>query len=74
MNSRAVRYLRFDDLPADQRAKIARAASQYLLVNDYVSVYEACEILEINLQQLWDQIMDAADLPRCEHPEFGMVC
>jgi len=67
-------YVRFDDLPPDQRATMAAAASQFLLVNDYVSVYEACDVLEINLQHLWDKIMDDAGLPRCEHPGFGMVC
>ena len=74
MSAEAIQYLRFDDLPADRRATIAMAASRYLVANDYVSVYEACEILELNLQQLWDRIMDDAGLPRCEHPEFGMVC
>jgi len=74
MSAESVDHLRFDDLPPDQRAIMAAAASQYLLANDYVSVYEACELLEINLQQLWNKIMDDADLPRCEHPEFGMVC
>lgn len=74
MSAEPVYLLRFDDLPADRRATMAAAASQYLLANDYVSVYEACEILELNLQQLWDKIMDDADLPRCEHPGFGMVC
>ena len=74
MRSESIYELRFDDLPPDQRARIAMAASRYLLVNDYVSVYEACEILEMNLQQLWDRIMDDAKLPRCEPPAFGMVC
>jgi len=74
MAAESVHYLRFDDLPADQRARIARAASQYLLAHDYVSVYEACEILGLDLQQLWDRIMDDAELPRCEPPGFGMVC
>lgn len=74
MNAQSVDYLRFDDLPPDQRAEMAAAVSQFLLSNGYISVYEACEHLEINLQQLWDKIMDAAHLPRCEHPGFGMVC
>ena len=73
MEAERVHHLRFDDLPPDQRAEMAAAVSRYLLAHDYISVYEACEHLEINLQQLWDKIMDDAGLPRCEHPEFGMV-
>lgn len=74
MSAKPLHPLRFDDLPPDARARMARAASQFLLTNDYVSVYEACGILELDLQELWDKIMDDADLPRCEHPGFGMVC
>ena len=74
MSAEPVYQLKFDDLPPDARAKMARAASRFLLINDYVSMYEACEALELNLQDLWDKIMDDADLPRCEHPGFGMVC
>lgn len=74
MSVQPVYQLRFDDLPPDVRLKMARAASRYLLANDYASVYEACDVLDVNLQSLWDIIMDEADLPRCEHPGFGMVC
>jgi hypothetical protein len=74
MSAEPVYQLRFDDLAPDTRARMAAAASRFLLENDYVSVYEACDVLEVNLQQLWDRIMDDAELPRCEHPGFGMVC
>ncbi len=74
MTSEPVQYLKFDDLPPDRRLEIAAAASRFLLSNDYASVYEACELLDLDLQHLWDKIMDEAGLPRCEHPGFGMVC
>ena len=66
--------IKFDDLPPEQRAEMARAASQFLLVHDYVSMDEACEALNMTLQEVWDKILDEAKLPRCEHPGFGMVC
>jgi hypothetical protein len=74
MTSESTYQAKFDDLPPNQRAEMARAASQFLLGNDYVSMDEACEALNMTLQEVWDKILDEANLPRCEHPGFGMVC
>src|SRR6266511_2329089 len=35
--------MRYESLPAEGRAKVAAAASQFLLQNDYVSLFEAAE-------------------------------
>jgi hypothetical protein len=63
----------FEDLPAADRAAAARAASQFLLENDYASLDEACQDLAVDQQMLWDRIMDFAGLPACRIPAFVMV-
>jgi hypothetical protein len=62
----------FEDLSPADRAAAARAASQFLLENDYVSLDEACRDLAVNQQELWDRIMDFAGLPACQIPAFVM--
>ena len=63
----------FEDLSPADRAAAARAASQFLLENDYASIDEACQDLEVSHQQLWDRVMDFAGLPACQIPAFVMV-
>jgi len=63
----------FEDLPPADRAAAARAASQFLLENDYASLDEACQDLAVDQQVLWDRIMDFAGLPACQMPAFVMV-
>lgn len=65
--------MRFEDLPLADRTAAARAASQFLLNNDYVSLMEACEALDLTLPELWDKIMAEAGLPACELPAFAPV-
>ena len=64
---------RFDDLLLAERTAAARAACQFLLKNDYVSLDEACQTLNLTLQELWDKIMQEAGLPLCEVPAFALV-
>lgn len=61
----------FEDMAPGARAEAARAASIYLLSNDFVSLDEACERRELALRQLWDEIMAEADLPACGVPVFA---
>jgi len=65
--------MRFEDLAPADRTAAARAASQFLLNNDYVSLPEACEALDLTLPELWDKIMAEAGLPACEPPSFAPV-
>ena len=65
--------MRYDSMEPQARTKAARAASQFLLENDYVSLQEACEALGLTLQGLWDKIMAEAGLPACEAPTFVLV-
>ena len=65
--------MRFESLPPEDRAKAAAAASQFLLRNDHVSLFEAAEMREIAAQQLWDEIMADAGLPACDLPAFAFV-
>lgn len=63
----------FEDMPPADRAAAARAASQFLLENDYASIDEACQDLAVSHQELWDRILDFAGLPACQIPAFFMV-
>ena len=65
--------MRFEDLPLADRTAAARAASQFLLKNDYISLPEAGEALDLTMAQLWDKIMAEAGLPACELPAFAPV-
>ena len=63
--------MRFEDLSADARTEAARAAREFMQKNGYISLMEACEALNLTLQQLWDSIMEEAGLPACEAPAFA---
>lgn len=65
------RNVPFEDMAPGARAAAARAASTYLLVNDFVSLDEACEQRGLAFQQLWDEIMADAGLPACGVPVFA---
>jgi hypothetical protein len=65
--------MHFESLPPGDRAKVAAAASQFLLRNDYVSLFEAAEKREIAVQELWNEIMADAGLPACDLPGFALV-
>src|SRR5512132_2514165 len=58
--------LHYESLPPEDRAKVAAAASQFLLRNDYVSLFEAAEKREIAVEELWNEIMADAGLPACD--------
>jgi hypothetical protein len=60
----------YENLPSEDRARAARAASQFLLRNDYVSLYEASQIRGLSAQELWTEIMA---LPECDLPVFAPV-
>lgn len=62
----------FEDLSPADRAAAARAASRFLLENDYVSLDEAGRDLAVSQQGLWDRIIDFAGLPACQMPAFVM--
>ncbi len=65
--------MKYDSMEPQARAKAARAAAQFLLENDYVSLQEACEALDLSLQGVWDKIMAEAGLPACEAPTFVLI-
>ncbi len=65
--------MKYDTMEPQARTKAARAAAQFLLDNDYVSLQEASEALGLSLQGLWDKIMAEAGLPACEVPTFALV-
>ena len=65
--------MRYESLPAEGRAKVAAAASQFLLQNDYVSLFEAAEMREMAVEELWNEIMADAGLPACDLPGFALV-
>ena len=65
--------MKYDNMEPQDRARAARAAAQFLLKNDYVSLQEASEVLGLSLQELWDKIMAEAGLPACEAPTFMLV-
>jgi hypothetical protein len=54
----------------EDRARVAMAASQFLLRNDYVSLQEAAEQRGTEIHQLWREIIVGAGLPGCELPAF----
>ena len=65
--------MRYESLPPGGRAKVAAAASQFLLQNDYVSLFEAAEMREMAVEELWNEIMADAGLPECDLPGFALV-
>ena len=65
--------MHYENLPPDDRAKVAAAASQFLLRNDYVSLFEAAEMRDMAVQELWNEIMADAGLPACDLPGFALV-
>lgn len=65
--------MHYENLPPDDRAKVAAAASQFLLQNDYVSLFEAAEMRDIAVQELWNKILADAGLPECDLPGFALV-
>ena len=65
--------MHYESLPPEDRAKMAAAACQFLLKNNYVSLFEAAKIREIAVQELWNEIMAHADLPKCDLPAFALV-
>jgi hypothetical protein len=65
--------LHYEILRPEDRAKVAAAASQFLLKNDYVSLFEAAELRDIPVQEVWNQILADAGLPACDLPSFALV-
>jgi hypothetical protein len=65
--------MHFESLPPEDRAKVAAAASQFLLRNDNVSLFEAAEKREIAAQELWNEILADAGLPACDLLGFVLV-
>ena len=65
--------MRYEDMLLEERTAAARAASQFLLDHDYVSLEEACLERHLTLPQLWAVIQAEAGLPPCELPEFAMM-
>ncbi|MBL8658599.1 MAG: hypothetical protein JNM75_02450 [Rhodospirillales bacterium] len=73
MDLKVVAAPRFEEMAPDERADAARAASRYLLANDFASLDEACEIRGLAMQDLWDEIMAVARLPACAVPLFAFA-
>jgi hypothetical protein len=65
--------LQYEILPPEDRAKVAAAASQFLLKNDYVNLFEAAELRDMPVQEVWNQILADAGLPACDLPSFALV-
>lgn len=63
--------MRFEDLPSNDRYAAESAASRFLGRNDYVSLDEACQTLDLTLPQLWSRIMGEVGLPDCDPPAFS---
>lgn len=63
--------MRFEDLPADIRHDAERAACRFLMKQGYVSLDEACQVLDLTLPELWRQILQEAGLPDSELPVFS---
>lgn len=63
----------FESLLPEDRARVAMAASQFLLRNDYVSLREAAEDRGISTRHLWHQIVADAGLPECDIPAFAFA-
>jgi hypothetical protein len=66
----AEQYRPYESLLPEDRARVAMAASQFLLRNDYVSLQEAAEQRGTEIHQLWREIIVGAGLPGCELPAF----
>jgi hypothetical protein len=52
-------------------APVAAAASQFLLRNDYVSLF--AELRDMPVQEVWKQILADVGLPACDLPGFALV-
>ena len=65
--------MHYEILRPEDRAKVAAAASQFLLKNDYVSLFEAAELRDMPVQEVWNQILADAGLPACDLPSFALV-
>lgn len=62
--------MRFEDLPMDIRHEVERAACRFLVAHRCVSLVEACEMLELELPNLWSRILQEAGLPESDPPNF----
>ena len=69
----AEQYRPYESLAPEERARVATAASQFLLRNDYVSLQEAAEHRAISVHQLWREIIVEAGLAECELPVFSLT-
>ncbi len=58
--------LRFEHLPDETQAQVARAIADFFRCHGYVHVLDACERLGLTPQELWGQIMRRAGLPSCD--------
>ena len=63
--------MRFEELPPETRHAIERAASRFLVAHRYISLDEACQTLDLTLPDLWERILQEADLPESEPPAFS---
>ncbi|MFZ1641082.1 MAG: hypothetical protein WAV07_06515 [Candidatus Contendobacter sp.] len=63
--------MRFEDLPLHDRHAAELAASRFLAQHRYVSLDEACEMLDLTLPELWSRIMRDVGLPDCDPPVFA---
>jgi hypothetical protein len=66
-------YRPYESLLPEDRARVAIAASLFLLRNDYVSLQEAAEHRGISIHRLWREIIVDAGLPGCELPAFSLT-
>lgn len=69
----AEQYRPYESLLPEDRARVAMAASQFLLRNDYVSLRKAAEHRGISTQCLWLQVIADAGLPVCDIPAFAFA-
>ena len=63
--------MNYDGMGPAGRTKAAHAVARFLLENDYASLQEACEALELSPQDLWDRILAESSLPPCEISTFA---
>lgn len=61
----------FEDLPLNVRHDAERAVCRFLLQNQYISLDEACQTLDLTLAELWRQILREAGLPESDPPVFS---
>lgn len=66
-------YRPYESLSPEDRARVATAASRFLLRNDYVSLQEAADRRGTSIHQLWREIVVEAGLPACELPAFSVT-